>query len=118
MVQTDRGAYYRIDISDTVTTSVEIETLPQYPGSFSLSQNYPNPFNPETVIRFSLPEAGYVKGVVYDILGREVATLLKGDMSAGNHQVKFDAKGISSGVYIFRLEAGGNSSHIKMILTK
>ena len=118
MVQTDRGAYYRIDICDTVTTAVESENPPQFPVTFHLSQNYPNPFNPETIIRFSLPEAGFVTGVVYDILGREVATLLKSDMTAGNHQVKFDAKGIASGVYVFRLEAGGNSSYIKMILTK
>ncbi len=88
------------------------------PETFSLSQNYPNPFNPETVIRFSLPEAGFVKGVVYDILGREVATLLKSDMTVGNHQVKFDATGIASGVYVFRLEAGNYSSAIKMVVEK
>ena len=88
------------------------------PETFSLSQNYPNPFNPETVIRFSLPEAGFVKGVVYDILGREVTTLLNGDMPAGNHQVKFDAKGVASGIYVFRLEAGNYSSAIKMVVGK
>jgi hypothetical protein len=75
--------------------------------TFSLSQNYPNPFNPETVIRFALPEAGYVKGVVYDILGREVVTLLKGEMnSAGNHQVKFDADGVCLGGLCFQASSG------------
>lgn len=118
MVQTDRGAYYRIDISDTVTTAVESETPPQYPGSFSLSQNYPNPFNPETVIRYALPAAGYAKGVVYDILGREVATLLNGEVPAGEHELKFDATGLPSGVYIFRLEAGKYSSAIKMVVNR
>jgi hypothetical protein len=88
------------------------------PEQFSLYQNYPNPFNPETVIRFALPESGYVKGVVYDILGREVRTLLNGEMNSGNHEVKFDAKGLTSGAYVFRLQAGQNSSNIKMILTK
>jgi len=102
----------------TGITSIQDEDLAGLPAGFSLSQNYPNPFNPETVIRFSLPEAGFVKGVVYDILGREVATLLKSDMTAGNHQVKFDATGIASGVYVFRLEAGKYSSAIKMVVGK
>ena len=56
--------------------------------------------------------------MVYDILGREVRTLLNGDMSAGNHEVKFDAKGIASGIYVFRLEAGKNSLAIKMVVGK
>jgi YD repeat-containing protein len=86
--------------------------------SFHLAQNYPNPFNPETVIRFSIPETGYVKGVVYDILGREVRTLLNGEMNPGNHEVKVDAAGLSSGVYFFRIEAGKYSSAIKMIVNK
>ena len=86
--------------------------------SFSLSQNYPNPFNPETVIKFALPEAGFVKGIVYDILGREVRTLINREMNPGNHEVKFDAVGLSSGVYFFRLEAGKYSSAIKMVVNK
>ncbi len=88
------------------------------PASFSLSQNYPNPFNPETVIRYALPVAGYARGVVYDILGREVATLLNTEMPAGEHQLKFDASWLPSGVYIFRLEAGEHSSAIKMLVEK
>ena len=79
---------------------------------------YPNPFNPETVIRFSLPVAGYTKGVVYDVLGNEVTTLLNGDMSAGNHEVRFNAIDLSSGVYFFRLESGNFSSAIKMVVGK
>ncbi|MBK7266429.1 MAG: T9SS type A sorting domain-containing protein [Ignavibacteriales bacterium] len=86
--------------------------------SFSLSQNYPNPFNPETVIKFALPEAGFVKGIVYDILGREVSTLLNGEMNPGNHEIKFDAVGLSSGVYFFRLTTNRGSNHLKMLLTK
>ncbi len=79
---------------------------------------YPNPFNPETVIRFSLPVAGYTKGVVYDVLGKEMATLLNGDMSAGKHEVRFNAIDLSSGVYFFRLESGNFSSAIKMVVGK
>ena len=99
-------------------TITEIKTENEILINFSLYQNYPNPFNPETVIRFALPEAGYVKGVVYDILGREVTTLLNGEMNSGNHEIMFDAKGIASGVYVFRLEAGKYSSAIKMIVNK
>jgi hypothetical protein len=98
-----------------VSVEDESEILPE---QFSLSQNYPNPFNPETVISFTLPAAGYTKGVVYDVLGKEVTTLLNGDMSAGNHEVRFNANGISSGVYFFRLESGNFSSAIKMVVGK
>jgi photosystem II stability/assembly factor-like uncharacterized protein len=107
-----------IRFKDMSFTSIEDEDLAGLPTGFSLSQNYPNPFNPETVIKFALPEAGFVKGIVYDILGREVTTLLNGEMNSGNHEVKLDAVGLSSGVYFFRLESGKNTSNIKMILTK
>ena len=99
----------------TVSVEDETEILPKH---FSLSQNYPNPFNPETVIRFTLPAAGYSKGVVYDVLGNEVTTLLNGDMSAGNHEVRFNAIDLSSGVYFFRIESGNFSSAIKMVVGK
>ena len=107
-----------IRFKDMSYTSIEDEETAGIINTFSLSQNYPNPFNPETVIRFALPEAGFVKGVVYDILGREVTTLLNGEMNPGNHEVKFDAMGFASGVYFFRLEAGKYSSAIKMVVNK
>ena len=88
------------------------------PETFVLSQNYPNPFNPETMIKFALPESGYVKGAVFDALGREVVVLVEKEVPAGEHQLKFDAKGLASGVYIFRLEAGKYSSAIKMVVNK
>jgi hypothetical protein len=116
MVQTKVGAYFKYIINDTTTSISEID--PTIPISLKLAQNFPNPFNPETVIRFQLPVAGYVKGVVYDILGREVATLINGEMPAGYHEIKFDSKGIASGVYIFRIESGKFSSAIKMVVGK
>ncbi len=85
---------------------------------YALAQNFPNPFNPETVIRFALPVSGFVKGVVYDILGREVATLINGEKSAGSHEIKFNAAGLPSGIYIFRLQTGKQSAAIKMILMR
>jgi len=102
---------------------VSVNDEPAIPREFTLSQNYPNPFNPETVIRYALPAsgsaiAGYAKGVVYDILGREVATLIDGVTNAGAHEVKFNAAGLPSGIYIFRLQAGKYSSAIKMVVSK
>lgn len=92
--------------------------ISKVPVEFGLFQNHPNPFNPETVIRFTLPEAGFAKGVVYDILGREVSILLDGETPAGQHHLKFNAEGLGSGVYFFRLNAGKYSATIKMTLNK
>ncbi len=85
---------------------------------FELKQNYPNPFNPETQIGFSLPENMHVTLRVYDILGREVATLINEMRQAGTHNVAFDASSLSSGIYLYRIEAGTHSSTQKMMLTK
>jgi hypothetical protein len=85
---------------------------------FALSQNYPNPFNPSTQIRFSLPSSHVTRLTVYDMLGREVAVLVNGSMPAGAHSVTFDASGLSSGTYIYRLEAGGQVLTRRMTLVK
>ncbi len=88
------------------------------PSEFSLQQNFPNPLNPETVIKFNLPFTGFVKGTVYDIMGSEVAVLINGEMTQGQHSVRFDASHLSSGVYIFKLNAGASTRAIKMIVSK
>lgn len=75
------------------------------PQEYTLSQNYPNPFNPSTIIEFALPEPGDVELVVYNILGREVASLVNSQKQAGYHQVIFDAGHLASGIYIYRLQA-------------
>ncbi|MBP3193746.1 T9SS type A sorting domain-containing protein [Natronogracilivirga saccharolytica] len=77
------------------------------PEGYVLEQNYPNPFNPDTQIRFEIPESGMATLKVYDMLGREVTTLVNEHMDAGQHQVTFDATGLASGTYIYRLEVGG-----------
>ncbi len=86
--------------------------------SFKLEQNYPNPFNPETIIKFSIPRSQNVMLKVYDLLGREVATLVNGFKNKGNYSVKFNAENLASGLYIYRLSAEGISISRKMILLK
>jgi hypothetical protein len=88
------------------------------PTQMSLEQNYPNPFNPNTVIGFQLSVASRADLRVYDLLGREVAVLVNSEMSAGHHEVKFDAAGFASGVYLYRLQAGGFVETRKLLLTK
>jgi hypothetical protein len=99
----------------TGTTSVEDEVLP---GIFALEQNYPNPFNPATEVGFQLPAAGQVKLAVYDLLGREVATLVNERKEPGRYSVRFDAGGLSSGAYFYRLEAGGKVAVKKLVLVR
>ncbi|MCX6639142.1 MAG: M20/M25/M40 family metallo-hydrolase [bacterium] len=88
------------------------------PTEYSLGQNYPNPFNPLTSISFSLPQAGLVKLSVFDVMGREVAKLVNGVREAGAHSVTFDATGLASGVYLYKLEAGDYTATNKMVLMK
>ncbi len=88
------------------------------PEVYTLSQNYPNPFNPVTNIKFSIPKTGIVKLVIFDVLGREVATLLNESKTAGNYVVDFDASMLSSGAYFYRLESGDFTETKKMLLVK
>ena len=90
----------------------------QVPNSYNLSQNYPNPFNPVTNIKFSIPTNGNVKLVVFDVLGREVTTLVNEVRNAGNYVVDFDASNLSSGVYFYTLESGNFTQTKKMLLVK
>ncbi len=88
------------------------------PDKLILKSNYPNPFNPTTTIRFSLPTPSNVQLSIYDMLGRQVAILIDGKRSAGNHSINFDASDLSSGIYIYRLNANGLSQSRKMLLVK
>ena len=88
------------------------------PDNYRLEQNYPNPFNPTTKITFALPVAGNVELKVFDLLGREVATLVNSDLSAGIHSIPFDASSMASGVYIYKLSSGTFTDSKKMVLIK
>jgi hypothetical protein len=92
-------------------------TLPN-PGRFFLEQNYPNPFNPETRIDYTLPEKQLVTIIVYNTLGEEVAELVNEEREAGSYSVLFDASGLPSGVYIYRLQTSSFADNKKMTLLK
>lgn len=88
------------------------------PDVYSLEQNYPNPFNPSTTIKFTIPEEGIVTLKVYDILGKEVSVLLNEVKQKGNYEINFNASGLSSGVYFYKLESGNFKNTKKMFLMK
>jgi len=99
-----------------MTTSVK--ELSELPNSIKLNQNYPNPFNPSTQISFELPQTMTVKLAVYDVMGREIATLVNGAAKAGMNQVNWNASNVGSGMYYYRLVAGDVSITKKMTLVK
>ncbi|MEW6005327.1 MAG: alpha-amylase family glycosyl hydrolase [Stygiobacter sp.] len=101
-----------------ITTKIEMEN--SLPNEFVLEQNYPNPFNPSTILKYSLPESGYVTLKVYDILGREVAILVNEYQKPGTYSTEFRAQSseLSSGVYFYRLNYNGQTLTRKMILAK
>jgi len=88
------------------------------PTEYSLGQNYPNPFNPTTVISYQLPVVSNVTLRVYDVLGREVETLVNERQTAGNYSVTIDARDLPSGLYFYRLQAGSYTATKKLLLLK
>lgn len=113
MEQSPIGAYY-FNQNVGVMNREEAEI----PTEYRLYAPYPNPFNPATHIRFDLPSEKHVVLMIYDITGRQVAKLIDGFKPAGIHQVVFDAKDLSSGVYFARLEAGEFKQTRKLLLLK
>lgn len=105
------------NIFSPVVLSLSTDGTEQVQG-FKLHQNYPNPFNPTTTISFYLPQAEEVSLSVFDITGRQVATLVNRPMNAGSHTETFDASALSSGIYFYRIEAGDFQSVQKMMLVK
>jgi hypothetical protein len=110
------GVLQIIDFNNPVI--LEVEPLKFFPENYILSQNYPNPFNPSTTIRFFTPQSGYVNLVVFNLIGQEVKTLVDEEIRQGNHEVKFDASDLPSGMYIYRLQTGDFVETKKMMFIK
>jgi hypothetical protein len=110
--------FVMVDKGDRIISGVEGK-VHQTVGQFALRQNYPNPFNPLTTISYSLPRASTVTLLVYDVMGREIATLVRNEReSAGDHTISFDAANLPSGVYFYRLSAENFVTSMKMLLIK
>lgn len=124
----EKGVYMvglrQVDFDGTSEKTPEIEVTVESPASFALHQNYPNPFNPSTVIGYSLPAESKVVLRVYDLLGREIATLVNKVQQAGEHAIEFNSSGLSTGVYFYRIETFDNGGKLtyagtaKMLLNK
>ncbi|MDP1993956.1 MAG: T9SS type A sorting domain-containing protein, partial [Ignavibacteria bacterium] len=119
-------SYYRlkmIDMDGSFEYSKEVEINTKLPSQFVLHQNYPNPFNPETMIEYSIPETGHAPSLqttlkVYDVLGKEIVTLVDELKESGTHSANFDASIFSSGVYFYKLQAGSFLQIKKMLLIR
>jgi hypothetical protein len=109
---------------DSVTVDIDVASI--YPDqdpnglirSFKLSQNYPNPFNPSTMIGFFLPKSEFVILKIYNFLGQEVTTLVSERLAAGQYEYDWDASGMASGIYLYRIQAGDYVESRKMVLMK
>ncbi len=101
-----------------VTGATAVKPQANLAGSFSLYQNFPNPFNPSTTISFDMPVSSDIELTVYDIEGREVETVATGRYQAGFHVVQFNANGLASGIYFYRLLVNDHSSMKKMVLLR
>ena len=113
---------YAATLRATPYQSIVLTSAPEdgtsLPGRLELGQNYPNPFNPTTIISYQVPVVSKVRLVVYDLLGREVATLVDEMNQPGTHTVRFDGSNLSSGVYFYRLSAGDLVKTRKLVLVR
>jgi hypothetical protein len=108
----------QIDFNGSYEYSEEVNVDITLPLEYALEQNYPNPFNPSTTIKYSIAEDGFVKLAVYNLLGEEVATIVNNVQKAGRYEVNFNASGLASGVYVYRIEASNFTSVKKLMLLK
>ncbi|MCZ6776959.1 MAG: T9SS type A sorting domain-containing protein, partial [Ignavibacteria bacterium] len=108
-----------VHYSDGILVDVltDVEESP-FPTAYFLDQNYPNPFNPSTTIEFALPMAGYVSLKVYNVIGKEVATLVSRELPAGRYGAHLDAADLPSGTYFYRLQAGDFVGTKKLLLLR
>jgi len=117
-VPANDGIFEAWSISILSDQSTGVNDVENVPDDFTLYQNYPNPFNPTTKIRYRIPQSDFVSLKVFDIIGNEIATLVKEEKTVGNHEVNFNASTLSSGIYFYRLQAGNFVETKKMLLLK
>jgi hypothetical protein len=113
---TDGDGVWKRPLSE-IATRID-ESPNKIPVYFELCQNFPNPFNPTTTISFRLPSKSYISLKVFDVLGREVATLVNGELSAGDYSRRLNAGGLASGIYFYRLRANSFSETKKLVLLR
>ena len=118
-----RGGFYTSNeqsarLIDRPVVGVASSAAQLPPGRFALKQNYPNPFNSTTVVSYEVSVAGSVRVAVYDLLGREVSVLVDEQRAPGSYDVRFDASGLASGVYLYRLTSGSFVQTRKMVLLR
>ncbi len=110
--------YAKIDGIEYGTPVGNIKEESSLPKEFVLTQNYPNPFNPTTIIKYDIPGFSFITLKVYDVLGKEIATLVNDEKPAGSYEVEFSAIGLPSGIYFYKLQAGSFVETKKMVLMK
>ncbi len=114
-----RGSFFIIDdlqLSETAT-GINDQAF-SLPNDFKLEQNYPNPFNPTTTIRYSIPKESFVTIKVYDVIGKEITSLVNERKSTGNYSINFNASNLPSGIYFYRMQAGNFVSTKKLVLLR
>jgi len=109
---------HRFELHIQFGNATSTEPVSELPTVVALNQNYPNPFNPTTQIQYALPESGSVRLDVYNVMGQRVATLVNGQKPAGYHTITFDASGLASGTYLYRLQSGNQVITKKLMLVK
>ncbi len=115
------GEYYfaAVRINANFSSPVSVETQPvNFPKLFNLYQNYPNPFNPSTIIKYSIPTEGFITLKIFDMLGREVETLINQNQKSGSYEIEWNANNQSSGIYFYQLKTSANIKTQKMLLLK
>jgi hypothetical protein len=112
------GGVFIRSLSEIFSSVTSAESASPIPSNFSLEQNYPNPFNPSTTITFSLPVASRTSLRVFDLLGKEVAVLAQGELTAGVHACEWNGADLPSGVYLYRLETSQFAETRRLVLLK
>jgi hypothetical protein len=107
---------FNVNYFDFVLTSTDVEEETELPDEFALHQNYPNPFNPETKINYELPKEGMVTLTIYNLLGKEIKTLINERKTVGKYNIRFNAGDLVSGIYFYKLQV--NSVNGRFTSTK